>query len=44
VPDAAGAAAARDILEAVRGLSPDDLVLFLVSGGGSPFPPCPPPA
>jgi glycerate-2-kinase len=35
VPDAAGAAAARDILEAVRGLSPDDLVLFLVSGGGS---------
>ncbi len=35
VPDAAGAAAARDILEAVRGLSRDDLVLFLVSGGGS---------
>ncbi len=35
VPDAAGAAAARDILEAVRSLSPDDLVLFLVSGGGS---------
>jgi glycerate-2-kinase len=35
VPDAAGAAAARGILEAVRGLSPDDLVLFLVSGGGS---------
>ncbi len=35
VPDAAGAAAAGDIFEAVRGLSPDDLVLFLVSGGGS---------
>jgi glycerate-2-kinase len=35
VPDAAGAAAARDILGAVRGLSPEDLVLFLVSGGGS---------
>ncbi len=35
VPDAAGAAAARDILEAVRGLGPGDLVLFLVSGGGS---------
>ena len=35
VPDAAGAAAAREILDAVRGLSPDDLVLFLVSGGGS---------
>ncbi len=35
VPDAAGAAAAREMLEAVRGLSPSDLVLFLVSGGGS---------
>src|SRR3712207_5340502 len=35
VPDAAGAAAARDILEAVRGLSPDDLVIFLVSSDGS---------
>ena len=35
VPDAAGAAAAREILDAVRGLSRDDLVLFLVSGGGS---------
>lgn len=35
VPDAAGAAAARRILEAVAGLSADDLVLFLVSGGGS---------
>jgi glycerate-2-kinase len=35
VPDAAGAAAAARLLELVRGLSPDDLVLFLVSGGGS---------
>ena len=35
VPDAAGAAAARRILEAVAGLTPEDLVLFLVSGGGS---------
>jgi glycerate-2-kinase len=35
VPDASGAAAARDMLEAVRDLSPADLVLFLVSGGGS---------
>lgn len=35
VPDAAGEAAARRILEMVRGLSAEDLVLFLVSGGGS---------
>lgn len=35
VPDAAGAAAARRILDAVAGLTADDLVLFLVSGGGS---------
>ena len=35
VPDAAGAAGARRILDAVAGLSPQDLVLFLVSGGGS---------
>ncbi|MCK8786131.1 glycerate kinase [Roseomonas sp. NAR14] len=35
VPDAAGERAARRILELVRGLSPDDLVLVLVSGGGS---------
>ena len=35
VPDAHGAAAAAEILAAVRGLSADDLVLFLVSGGGS---------
>lgn len=35
VPDAPGAAAARAMLAAVRGLSREDLVLFLVSGGGS---------
>ncbi|MGG5886299.1 glycerate kinase type-2 family protein [Falsiroseomonas sp. HC035] len=35
VPDAAGAAAARVVLEAVAGLTAEDLVLFLVSGGGS---------
>ncbi len=35
VPDAGGAAAAREMLAAVRGLTPRDLVLFLVSGGGS---------
>ncbi|MFM2151325.1 MAG: hypothetical protein RLZZ187_3631 [Pseudomonadota bacterium] len=35
VPDAAGAAAARRILDTVAGLTPEDLALFLVSGGGS---------
>jgi glycerate-2-kinase len=35
VPDAPGAAAAAEMLQAVRGLTADDLVLFLVSGGGS---------
>ena len=35
VPDAAGAAAAGRILETVRGLTADDLVLCLISGGGS---------
>jgi hydroxypyruvate reductase len=34
-PDAAGAAAAARILERVKGLSTDDLVLCLISGGGS---------
>ncbi|MBS7809657.1 glycerate kinase type-2 family protein [Roseococcus pinisoli] len=34
-PDASGAAAAAEILEAVRGLTADDLVLALISGGGS---------
>lgn len=35
VPDAAGEAAARRILAEVVGLTPDDLVLCLISGGGS---------
>ena len=35
VPDAAGLEAARRVLAAVRGLSEDDLVVALVSGGGS---------
>jgi len=35
VPDAAGRAAAERILKMVQGLSADDLVLFLASGGGS---------
>lgn len=35
VPDAAGLNAAQRIVEAARGLGPDDLVLCLVSGGAS---------
>jgi hydroxypyruvate reductase len=35
VPDAAGLAAAQRILEQVRGLGEDDLVICLISGGGS---------
>ncbi len=35
VPDAAGERAAQRILESVRGLTSDDLVLCLISGGGS---------
>lgn len=35
VPDAAGQAAAARMLDLVRGLGPDDLVLCLISGGGS---------
>ena len=35
VPDAAGQRAASRILELVQGLGPDDLVLCLISGGGS---------
>ncbi len=35
VPDAAGLEAARRMLKMVQNLSHDDLVLFLVSGGGS---------
>lgn len=35
VPDAAGLRAAERILALARGLTPDDLVLCLISGGGS---------
>ncbi len=35
VPDAAGEAGARQMLDGVRALGPDDLLLALVSGGGS---------
>ena len=35
VPDAAGLLAAQRILAMVQGLTPDDLVLCLISGGGS---------
>jgi hydroxypyruvate reductase len=35
VPDAAGQTAARRILELVSGLTSDDLVIVLISGGGS---------
>jgi hydroxypyruvate reductase len=35
VPDAASEDAARQVLEAVQGLSPDDFVIALISGGGS---------
>lgn len=35
VPDAAGEAGAREMLQRVRALGPDDLLLVLVSGGGS---------
>lgn len=35
VPDANSERAAREILRQVRGLAPDDLVLSLISGGGS---------
>jgi glycerate 2-kinase len=35
VPDAAGLAAAQRIMAMTQGLAKDDLVLFLISGGGS---------
>ena len=41
VPDAAGMRAARDMLERVQNLSEDDLVLCLISGGGSALLPLP---
>jgi glycerate 2-kinase len=41
VPDAAGLAAAQRMLEVVKDLNPDDLVLCLISGGGSSLLPLP---
>jgi hydroxypyruvate reductase len=41
VPDAAGLMAAQRMLDLVQGLTPDDLVLCLISGGGSSLLPLP---
>ncbi|MCR5856128.1 glycerate kinase [Mesorhizobium sp. J428] len=41
VPDAAGLAGAARLFETVRGLGEDDLVVALISGGGSALLPCP---
>jgi len=43
VPDAAGAAAAKRLLELVSNLDQDDLVVALISGGGSSLLPAPAP-
>ncbi len=42
VPDEAGLKASARLLEAVDGLTPDDLVVALICGGGSALLPCPP--
>lgn len=41
IPDAAGLKASQQILDLVRGLTPDDTVLCLISGGGSSLLPLP---
>ncbi len=42
VPDEAGLVASRRLLESVEGLTSDDLVVALISGGGSALLPSPP--
>ena len=42
VPDEAGQIAAQKLLDTVSGLTQDDLVVALISGGGSALLPCPP--
>ncbi|WP_105436705.1 glycerate kinase [Neorhizobium sp. T25_13] len=42
VPDAAGLAGAKRLVETIRGLSENDLVIALVCGGGSALLPAPP--
>lgn len=42
VPDEAGLAGSQALLDAVEGLSEDDLVIALISGGGSALLPAPP--
>ncbi len=42
VPDAAGLLASGRLLDRVKGLTEDDLVIALVCGGGSALLPCPP--
>lgn len=42
VPDAAGMAATTTLIEAIQNLTPDDLVIALISGGGSALLPAPP--
>ncbi|WP_428425925.1 glycerate kinase type-2 family protein [Pararhizobium sp.] len=42
VPDEAGLAGSAELLRLVKGLTPDDLVVALVSGGGSSLLPAPP--
>ena len=41
VPDAAGRGGARRMMEMVKGLAADDLVIALISGGGSSLAPAP---
>ena len=43
VPDRSGLAAASEIQDAVQGLGPEDLIVALISGGGSALLPSPPP-